>query len=278
MKTYKLLKTYPSLPRDWKIGMEVGLGDRNWGYSPCSVNYTDCRKLENPEVENSPEFWKELIEDFEILSFKRSDTGDISSKRSNGLFINSTEDIEGEYTEKSHDGFWEIYSVKRLSDNVVFTIGDRVVRHADESCQNPCLAVRTIEGFHYNKSKNLCFKEAEQEGYMLKLFSKVKEPLLVTEDGVELFQGDTFYISQRDNKGYSGRFLEFKAHIGNTIRPHGKIFANKEKAREWVEFNKKQYSLNEIEQAFNAVLSVDVEIYKGWRLELIKDFIAYLKK
>lgn len=61
-KEYKLLKKYPSLPKDWEVGMKVGLGDRNYGYSPCAGNYSDCKKLDNSEVENNSEFWEEVKE------------------------------------------------------------------------------------------------------------------------------------------------------------------------------------------------------------------------
>lgn len=59
MKKYKLIKWYPSLPKNWKIGMIVGMGDRNWGYSPISsIEYNKC--LDNNEVENNPEFWEKV--------------------------------------------------------------------------------------------------------------------------------------------------------------------------------------------------------------------------
>lgn len=68
MKEYILKQKYPSLPNDWEVGMKIGLGDRNYGYSPCSGNYTDCRKLDNNEVENSEEYWEEIIEKEVLLT------------------------------------------------------------------------------------------------------------------------------------------------------------------------------------------------------------------
>ena len=71
-KKYKLKKKYPSLPKDWKEGMEVGQGDRgkhSW-YSPCNGKYSDRMKLSIDEVENNPEYWEEVVEkNYEILSF-----------------------------------------------------------------------------------------------------------------------------------------------------------------------------------------------------------------
>lgn len=59
MRKFKLIKKYPSLPKDWEIGMEVGLGDRTIDYSPCSSKYFDFR-ISNNEVESYPEFWQEI--------------------------------------------------------------------------------------------------------------------------------------------------------------------------------------------------------------------------
>jgi len=59
-KRYKLIKMYSSLPKDWEIGMIVGLGDRTWGYSPESLKYDYFEPLSNLEVETNPEFWQEL--------------------------------------------------------------------------------------------------------------------------------------------------------------------------------------------------------------------------
>ena len=80
-------------------------------------------------VEPSSEVWEEVIErDYEILSFV-SVQGDISFKRKNGLFLNSSQiENTGEYEENSHTyPYWKIHSVKRFSDGEVFTLGDKVI-------------------------------------------------------------------------------------------------------------------------------------------------------
>lgn len=61
MKKYKLLRAYPGLPKDWEVGMEVGLGDRVYAYSPCNVKYSEIW-VDNPHVEDYPEYWQEIIE------------------------------------------------------------------------------------------------------------------------------------------------------------------------------------------------------------------------
>lgn len=59
MKTYKLIKTYPSLPDDWKVGMLIATNDGK-SYTTYSTDY--CSKwLTKYEVENHPEYWKEVF-------------------------------------------------------------------------------------------------------------------------------------------------------------------------------------------------------------------------
>ena len=71
MNTYKLKKVYPGLPKDWEIGIEVGLGCRTYGYSPCNGKYTNWY-INNDIIENNPEFWEKVVEkDYEILVFIR---------------------------------------------------------------------------------------------------------------------------------------------------------------------------------------------------------------
>jgi hypothetical protein len=131
MKEYKLVKFYPSLPKDWKEGMIVGLGDWYYDYSPCSGNYRH-KFIHKSEIENNPEYWQEVIKtNYEILCF-----------RSNGPSQRIANVIDNlVYGTCCEEGFipnvelvlkwvaletWEVYQVKRLSDGELFTIGDNV--------------------------------------------------------------------------------------------------------------------------------------------------------
>ena len=60
---YKLKLKYPSLPKDWEEGMEIGQGDRRSLelYSPCNGKYTDYY-IPVYDVKNFPEFWEEVKE------------------------------------------------------------------------------------------------------------------------------------------------------------------------------------------------------------------------
>lgn len=54
---YKLLKRYPSLPKDWEVGMILGQGDlRPNDYAPCNAAYFGMFIIRE-HVENNPEFF-----------------------------------------------------------------------------------------------------------------------------------------------------------------------------------------------------------------------------
>jgi hypothetical protein len=100
MDKYKLIKMYPGSP---KLGTIV---DEN---SPHNL-YRLCI--------GETEFW-EKVKDYEILelSFKRSERPEIRS------VIGYSKD----YLEALIKCENTIHSVKRLSDNVIFTVGDKVI-------------------------------------------------------------------------------------------------------------------------------------------------------
>ena len=128
MKEYKLVKFYPSLPKDWKEGMIVGLGDWYYDYSPCSGNYRH-KFIHKSEIENNPEYWQEVI--------------------------------------------------------------------------------------------------------------KVKKVLFTTEDGVDVYEGDIYWLITGD-LSYCGQKAIDKG------RKFGHVFSTKEKAQEYIELNKPKYSYNQI--------------------------------
>ena len=76
--------------------------------------------LENDWIENYPEFWELVVEkDYEILSLVASERNPQHKKGSKFLHNKDYGFKNMHPTE-----FWDIYSVKRISDNKIFTIGD----------------------------------------------------------------------------------------------------------------------------------------------------------
>jgi hypothetical protein len=128
-----------------------------------------------------------------------------------------------------------IKSVKRLSDDTIFSIGDKVI--------NPKLrsnATFTITRFELdcNGEHMLAFGGGGAIG--IHKIEKYKEPLFITEDKVEIFKGD----------GYWQVTPEFNHYfIGNNDyarRDCDKHFSTEQAAKEYIRLNKPKYSLEDI--------------------------------
>ena len=101
MKKYKLIREYPGSDAKGTIAV---LLEANHIYKGFRFNY-DVR-----HVENSPGFWEEVVEkDYEILKYHSIENPSIGRTTCNSK-LNDT---------------YNIYSVKRLSDGEVFTVGDK---------------------------------------------------------------------------------------------------------------------------------------------------------
>ena len=97
MKRYRLLRWYPSLGRDCmhrKVVVSINNGYAILGYrDKDGLEMNQC--IDRSEVENNPDYWElEKEKSYDVLNYR--------------------------------DGFTPIYRVKRASDGVIFTIGDRV--------------------------------------------------------------------------------------------------------------------------------------------------------
>jgi hypothetical protein len=191
-------------------------------------------------VEPSSEFWAELT--YEILSFKHTTCGDISSKRSNGLFLNSScKGAEGKYTEDYHGlSSWKINSVKRLSDNVIFTVKDKIkYKLADREA-------KIIVGITLRNDSIWLETDSVKPTYGMDLeyAEKVKEPILTTEDNVDIFEGDDYYYLVKKDLCYhyvSSADKKFDSKKEGLLD-----FKYKENAEEYRLMNKPLLSLNDI--------------------------------
>jgi len=186
------------------------------------------------DYHKQPEFWEEVIEkDYEILSLTIHDNR-LSDMRGYGdEYINSL----------LKDRLNKIHSVKRLSDGEIFTIGD--------NCKYGIITniFITREGY--------CMTGTKTSPYSCNILylKHIKQPLFTTEDGVDVFVGDTFYeliIPGFHNKDciwniltYEGRPNLIYDQKGN--KEHFRLwFSTKEAAEEYVLMNKPCLSINDI--------------------------------
>ena len=90
------------------------------------------------------------------------------------------------------------------------------------------------------------------------IFEKIKEPLFITHDGVEVFEGDKICIV------YTYLFSNIQPYTHSVLIPltqrllneHDsyKIFSNIENAEKWIEQNKPKFSIKQINDAIDSEL------------------------
>lgn len=254
-KRYKLIKWYPSLPKDWEVGMEVGQGARGIfaAYSPCNLKYKGYGILFQ-EVEGYSEFWEEVKQEtFEILEISAFNGNRIDALLPNGkysIIFNEGENYKGKgeydfysYALDKQDCF-HIHKVKRLSDGIIFSIGDKV---HNPKLQKPMPFVITKFYFDCNNEQLLCNGEHCGNGHInITKIEHYKEPLFVTEDGVAIFENDKYAVVAINDFTYLNNLIVAKsfndAARGGGVRYNKKYFSTMEIANKYIEENKPQYS------------------------------------
>lgn len=253
MSKYILKKKYPGSP---EVGTEIIriIRSRIMGLTKPRVLETYMIKgqntfsIKNPQ--DYPEFWEKMMElDYEILSFKTTDkhpgANDVLS------ILNTINSYTYEYSSipctleemlnSVIKGYNVIYSVKRLSDNTILTVGDRY------QVVDPIKEVRTIATFYI--SENKLYIASREYGYSeLKEIQMVKQPIYKTEDNVEIFEGDDVHWVNTYNYTYlySLPFSTGAPKLLNTVGNIYKVFSTKEAAEEWLIYNKPCLSINDV--------------------------------
>lgn len=182
MKKYRLIKEYPGSDEKGTI---VSLKTPNGLYEGWQYNY------HSKHVENNPEYWEEVVEkDYEIAEVQLQDKtiltfeGQKCIKRSDSERPERTYDLDRCLLDPSIT----IYSVKRLSDGLVFTVGDTIVTKT-------ILNIETVTGFRIidgtTSLKNGIWVEVENGEMHLDRIKEIRKPLFTTEDGVPVYSYDT---------------------------------------------------------------------------------------
>jgi len=189
------------------------------------------------------EDWEEIIEkDYEILSFK-SKLNCIINKIDNNYFGLLNGVVSVNYL--LNNRLYTIHSVKRLSDNEIFTIGDKI-----EGYKNTGIKEFKLESFGLR-----VITDANGDGcvtdklsWKLKDCVKSKQPLFKTEDDVDIFENDSFYcvdIGQVNNfkpfVRYGGDGLDYKS-----IEVKSRCFKEYKAAENYIKCNKPCLSLTEV--------------------------------
>lgn len=222
MIKYKLIKNYPQ----FEMPLEChSIADGEY-YTNKGV------KVYNPE--NHPEFWELVVKkNYEILTVNpsKNHTG-YPDKKAIVLWNTCYKDFK----------YWEIHSVKRLSDGEIFTIGDKV------NDKDINYVTFTIERIRLTDSENIKFdlfhinqnKHYLSHYYKIDSFVKVKQPLFTTEDGVDIKEGDVFYGVWKDCKGQASHLNSDQPNVA-TLKSNSDgmfTFSTKEAAETFINLRK----------------------------------------
>lgn len=196
-KIYKLIKKYPKSP---VLGTKIEViinSTGSWNvHSDFVAKDTFFKDYAIPShLENYPEFWQEIKpKEWEILSFR--DNYNYIYPVMNGRvgpFSNNCS-VENALNE-NYPAKYTIYSVKRLSDGEVFTIGEKI-QYND--------FFQVITSFKLNSVYVDDITACYSNNYRtcpLSLLKKYieRQPLFTTEDGVEIFKDDWYYTVDTSN-------------------------------------------------------------------------------
>ena len=270
MKKYKLLQDYPLLPNTMKAGFEV-----EWN-NPLNA-YHHALTLDvftKSEVEKYPKFWKLIeISDFQITSFRGVKglclEGKVYTIGADGKFSRHGMSLNCMLSEGNcvDSGVLEILSVRRNVDYIEFTLGDKI---APEPFVRGRKFTR-IDKIYYNEHNQLSYSTNKGTAPCTFVFgqdtSHYKSPILITEDRVELFEGDYYYrvlpnftVTRATIKG---RFIY--AYLG------AKLFSTEGAALNHVIYHKKMLSVKDVFEAWKESKPDDL-INLGF-LENIKNLV-----
>lgn len=271
MKKYRLIKKYPGSP-------ELGYISKPHIAAPDNAHYWNHTWFYPTDY---PEYWEEVKEpEYEILEliqdFKYPPYNtNIWKLQPDGKYTLVSSLGHGTFTlmQLLVNSNAKIHQVKRLSDNTIFTIGDIVEYNASVSSKG------IIDGFKICKNINkdivailsndptntgklfLCVNNNKGNIRIDKAVKFSKVPLFTTEDDVEIFEGDKFWVPQKSplnhwtDKEYTlnGKIEKFKAY------PRHKdqkciSFSTKEKAQEYIDYNKPKFSKNKVIEIIDETL------------------------
>lgn len=176
-------------------------------------------------VENSND-WEEVTEEkeYEITAYQHGC----------GKIYPVTSDHSFNY----NNVYYRIYSIKRLSDGEVFTIGDRTENlnnfyDGDNKDHGKIHSIRLEDG-------KITVGILHSGGFFLNTVIKAKQPLFTTEDGKKIFKGDQSYFVT------TSFYLHGPSTYHGGGEHSGKYFSTREAAEEYIIENKPVLSLKEI--------------------------------
>lgn len=256
MKKYKLIKEYPG----WTcLGEEAIECPYNRGYYKAHGFYVPART-----VENFPEFWQEVVEKtYEVLSFMCGGDSVFARREDQEFKLQPNGRYEWSNVEYTYEMLishvaYKIWSIKRLSDGEVFTIGDNV------ACTNVDINF-SIENIIFKG--DIISLRSKLIGVDLERAYKYKKLIFTTEDGVEIFDENTV-VYMVGSSMYNSMNIMARNYL-NVRSNTDKVFSTRELADNYIIENKPCLSLKDMRECFNLVKGPNTRIQRVQ--ELVKE-------
>lgn len=207
------------------------------------------------------EYWEEVIEkDFEILEYI-----DISKliKKEDSLFYRENTINKG--VKEAQIAHFRINKIKRLRDGEIFEIGDTVICDGESFIDKGVITSIVKDKIYI--INNSC-------SFHISSIRKL-EPILITEDCVKLYDNENFVWQTHDYKNRTKASIQNPDFLQQVIVKYAKLiknckfFRDKEKAEEYIFFNKPCLSIEDlkaINHANDDVLAITIDKLK----ELVK--------
>lgn len=227
------------------IGEAIKTEDGKW-YCPqiqLNINIDESKIGEGKRFQIVKE---ETKRDWEILKIKNSYDGNIityNSKgepihRTDGCRIQNTLNLKQCLNTKNVD----IFQVKRLLDGEIFTLGDKVDFIVST---NQVIKEFSLTGNHIS-----VISEVSKDS--LSAIKKSKPVLFITEDGKEIYSGDSYYsvcykkyLNEEPFSKINGKFTAIYPS-DNEVLNYLKFFSSYEAAENYIIMNKPCLSINDI--------------------------------
>jgi hypothetical protein len=220
-KQYSLVKIYPGIPPDWEIDMIIEKG--KFTYFPVDKKYRS-KSIYFWEVENFSDYWIEVKEKtYKIIAYYQDNCG--------RFHIYDEKHVNWNIIEKMN---YKIHSVERLSDNKIFKIKDET--------NAGIIAFFELDGniiIPYVGVKMPLQADFE-------LIQKNKPVIFISDDNVEMYEGDSYYYSLSDIRKEKCIVQDFAPDQKDTVR-----FSSEEVMDEYILVNKKVFSIEDIAKIYS---------------------------
>lgn len=170
--------------------------------------------LDTAKVESLCSIEKVIEKDYEIVSYVAKDNPNNITTKRRGVHL--------------HEEYWKIYSVKRLSDGEIFTVGDLITGYSYEDARS----IQTIKIYRYTG----IIKLEQILGYTdLRDATKAKQPFFATCNGKDIFDGDEVWYVNKENFYYDYFIAKRNVSFFSDINVY---FLTRVEAEEYIAKNK----------------------------------------